>query len=52
MEEVYGHYFDMVIVNADEERTYAQLVNEVNRLEREPQWVPAIWLDRSINDHK
>ena len=50
MEEVYGHYFDMVIVNGDEERTYSQLLSEVNRLEREPQWVPAMWLDR--NDHK
>ncbi len=49
MEEVYGHYFDMVIVNGDEERTYSQLVTEVNRLEREPQWVPGVWLR---NDHK
>jgi len=49
MEEVYGHYFDMVIVNGEEERTYSQLVAEVNRLEREPQWVPATWLR---TDHK
>lgn len=49
MEEVYGHYFDMVIVNGDEDRTYSQLVAEVNRLEREPQWVPGAWLR---NDHK
>ena len=49
MEEVSGHYFDMVIVNGDEERTYSQLVTEVNRLEREPQWVPGVWLR---NDHK
>lgn len=49
MEEVYGHYFDMVIVNGEEERTYSQLVAEVNRLEREPQWVPGTWLR---NDHK
>lgn len=52
MEEVYGHYFDMVIVNTDEERTYSQLLTEVNRLEREPQWVPAIWIERHSNEHK
>ncbi|XP_046463580.1 protein lin-2-like isoform X5 [Daphnia pulex] len=52
MEDVYGHFFDMVIVNGEEERTYSQLVSEVNRLEREPQWVPVVWLDRNSNDHK
>ncbi|KAG8227824.1 hypothetical protein J437_LFUL008468 [Ladona fulva] len=44
MEEKYGHYFDMIIVNNDTERAYQQLLNEINVLEREPQWVPASWV--------
>ncbi|XP_065583963.1 protein PALS1-like [Artemia franciscana] len=44
MEETFGHYFDLVIVNSDDDRTYGQLLQEVNSLEREPQWVPANWL--------
>ncbi|XP_071445308.1 protein PALS1 [Hetaerina americana] len=44
MEEKYGHYFDMIIVNNDTERAYQQLLNEINGLEREPQWVPASWV--------
>lgn len=39
MEEKYGHYFDLVIVNNDIERTYHELVQRINYIEREPQWV-------------
>ena len=46
MEDVYGHYFDMVIIYSDPERAYQELLREINLLEREPQWVPAAWLDR------
>lgn len=49
MEENYGHYFDLVIVNSDLERAYNQLLHEINILEREPQWVPAAWLVNEIN---
>ncbi|CAH0560800.1 unnamed protein product [Brassicogethes aeneus] len=44
MEDKYGHFFDMVIVNSDTERAYHQLLSEINSLEREPQWVPAAWI--------
>ncbi|KAK7080497.1 putative MAGUK [Halocaridina rubra] len=44
MEEQYGHYFDLIIINQDVDRAYHQLLQEINSLEREPQWVPAAWL--------
>ncbi|XP_064484549.1 protein PALS1-like isoform X2 [Ornithodoros turicata] len=44
MEENYGHYFDMVIINSDIDKAYGELLREINILEREPQWVPSIWL--------
>ena len=44
MEERYGHYFDMIIIYSDPDRAYQQLIEEINLLEREPQWVPAAWL--------
>ncbi|CAB0016767.1 unnamed protein product [Nesidiocoris tenuis] len=44
MEDKYGHHFDMIINNNDTERAYIQLLNEINILEREPQWVPASWV--------
>nr|CAD7201457.1 unnamed protein product [Timema douglasi] len=44
MEDKYGHYFDMIMVNNDTDRAFHQLINEINILEREPQWVPATWL--------
>ena len=43
MEETYGHYFDFIIVNFDDARAYDELLTEINRLEVERQWVPAIW---------
>lgn len=44
MEEQYGHYFDLIIINQDVDRAYHQYLHEINMLEREPQWVPASWL--------
>merc|ERR1712029_831528 len=44
MEEKYGHYFDMIIIYSDPDRAYQQLLEEINLLEREPQWVPSAWL--------
>ena len=45
MEENFGHYFDMIIVNTDLDRSYDELLTEINRLEVEPQWVPAVWVN-------
>ena len=44
MEENYGHYFDLIIVYFDSNRAYTELLSEINRLEVEPQWVPAAWM--------
>merc|ERR1740128_630358 len=49
MEEHYGHYFDMIIIYSDPDRAYSQLLDEINLLEREPQWVPAAWLRKENN---
>ncbi|CAG0894381.1 unnamed protein product [Darwinula stevensoni] len=48
MEAKYGHYLDLTLVNVDLERTYQQLIHEINLLEREPQWVPVTWLKNEI----
>lgn len=45
MEARWGHLFDMIIINNDTERAYHQLLSEINSLEREPQWVPASWIN-------
>ncbi|GIY04864.1 MAGUK p55 subfamily member 5 [Caerostris extrusa] len=44
MEEFYGHYFDLVLINVDLEKTYSELLHEISVIEREPQWVPATWI--------
>ncbi|XP_055957113.1 protein PALS1 isoform X2 [Patella vulgata] len=44
MEEVYGHYFDYVLVNTDMDLAYDELLMEINRIEVEPQWVPQEWV--------
>jgi MAGUK p55 subfamily protein 5 len=46
MEEKYGHYFDVVFINNDVERTYHELLQRINYIEREPQWVPTFWLSK------
>ena len=44
MEEKYGHYFDCTIFNHDLDKSYVQLLTEVNQIERQPQWVPKAWM--------
>lgn len=51
MEETYGHYFDMVTIYSDPDRAYQELLREINLLEREPQWVPARWLNMMNNGY-
>lgn len=45
LEDKYGHYFDYVLVNNDLNKAYDELLLEINRLELEPQWVPAFWMN-------
>jgi hypothetical protein len=44
IEFLYGHLFDEVIENADLSASFEQLVRAVNRVETEPLWVPASWV--------
>lgn len=43
MEESFGHLFDLIIVNYDLDRAYDELLDAINRLQIEPQWVPVHW---------
>ncbi|XP_066521575.1 MAGUK p55 subfamily member 3 isoform X2 [Hoplias malabaricus] len=44
MEQQYGHLVDRVLVKEDSASTSAELSNILERLEREPQWVPVSWV--------
>lgn len=44
IEFLYGHLFDMTIVNEDLTQAFFQLMTAVKCLEYEPQWVPASWV--------
>ncbi|XP_057654328.1 MAGUK p55 subfamily member 7 isoform X2 [Diorhabda carinulata] len=44
IEFLYDHFFDETIVNADLAVAFSQLVSAANRLESEPLWVPASWV--------
>ncbi|XP_066991066.1 MAGUK p55 subfamily member 7 isoform X2 [Anabrus simplex] len=44
IEFLYIHLFDEVIVNADLSTAFEQLVQAVSRVETEPLWVPASWV--------
>jgi len=47
MEEQYGQFFDSVIPFEEVEFVLKQLMYEISLLEREPQWVPAKWVEES-----
>ncbi|XP_011263302.1 MAGUK p55 subfamily member 7 isoform X5 [Camponotus floridanus] len=44
IEFLYSHLFDEVIVNADLPMAFEQLINAIHRVESEPLWVPASWV--------
>jgi MAGUK p55 subfamily protein 5 len=44
IESRFGHYFDMILSITDVDRAYQELLREINALEREPQWIPSIWM--------
>ncbi|XP_039287264.1 MAGUK p55 subfamily member 7 [Nilaparvata lugens] len=44
IEFLYSHLFDETIVNADLSSAFEQLVCAVSRVETEPLWVPASWV--------
>nr|XP_033333997.1 peripheral plasma membrane protein CASK isoform X6 [Megalopta genalis] len=44
LKQVYGHFFDLTIVNNDIEETIAQLEAAIERVHTTPQWVPVSWV--------
>ncbi|XP_065205622.1 MAGUK p55 subfamily member 7 isoform X2 [Planococcus citri] len=44
IEFLYGHWFDETIVNADLPTAFEQLLQVVYKIENEPLWVPATWV--------
>ncbi|XP_042602460.1 MAGUK p55 subfamily member 5b isoform X2 [Cyprinus carpio] len=44
MEHSYGHLFDAVITNTEQEKSVSELLRLVDKLDIEPQWVPSAWV--------
>lgn len=44
IEFLYEHFFDEIIVNTDLAAAFKQLLAAANRVETEPLWVPASWV--------
>jgi len=40
----YEKYFDMVIVNEDFDETFRQVVETLDQMSHEEQWVPVNWI--------
>lgn len=44
IEFLYEHFFDEIIVNADLAIAFSHLLTAANRVETDPLWVPASWV--------
>ncbi|XP_076046074.1 MAGUK p55 subfamily member vari isoform X3 [Oratosquilla oratoria] len=44
LQRAYDKYFDLEIVNNDLDDTFAQIMEALDRLASEPQWVPVTWV--------
>lgn len=44
LRQLYGHFFDLTIVNNDISETIATLETAIDRVHTTPQWVPVSWL--------
>uniref|UniRef100_A0A8C9TRX1 Protein PALS1 n=1 Tax=Scleropages formosus TaxID=113540 RepID=A0A8C9TRX1_SCLFO len=44
MEQKFGHLFDSTVANGDPDKAFQELLRLINKLDTEPQWVPASWL--------
>ncbi|XP_066954136.1 protein PALS2 isoform X4 [Macrobrachium rosenbergii] len=44
LQRAYDKYFDLVIINNDLNDTYNQILEAIERLSTEPQWVPVTWV--------
>lgn len=47
LEETYGRFFDLTVVNKDMEEAYVSIVDTVENLEQEEQWVPLNWAQQN-----
>uniref|UniRef100_A0A8C1V968 Protein PALS1 n=1 Tax=Cyprinus carpio TaxID=7962 RepID=A0A8C1V968_CYPCA len=44
MEHSYGHMFDAVITNFEQDKSVSELLRLIDKLDIEPQWVPSAWV--------
>jgi calcium/calmodulin-dependent serine protein kinase len=44
LEKAYGHYFDMRIVNTDMDDTIRAMLQAIDDVCTNPQWVPVSWV--------
>ncbi|XP_069941247.1 protein PALS2 isoform X1 [Cherax quadricarinatus] len=44
LQRAYDKYFDLIIVNNDLNETFQEIMDAIDRLETEPQWVPVTWV--------
>ena len=44
LEQTYGHYIDIKIVNTDIEGTIRKLEQSINEVCTSPQWIPVSWV--------
>ncbi|XP_040293610.1 MAGUK p55 subfamily member 2 [Bufo bufo] len=44
LQQAYGHYFDLSLVNSDLDETFQELQVALEKLRTEPQWVPVSWV--------
>lgn len=49
IETHYLPYFDLTICVSDVDRAYEQLLCEIDRFEKEPQWIPNCWREAHVN---
>lgn len=47
LEDTYGQFFDLTVVNKDIEEAYASIIDAFERLEQEEHWVPLDWAQKN-----
>lgn len=47
LEDNYGKFFDLTVINKDTEEAYNSITEAAERLEQEGQWVPRDWIQKT-----
>jgi len=47
LEDTYGRFFDLTVVNKDIEQAYVGVVDAFEKLEKEEHWVPLEWAQKN-----